>query len=173
MNLFQRIALWLINRITLNRVPDYIVGGANDPYLLRWFVIPRNPIFNIYLHRFLRDDDDRALHDHPWFWCSLLLLGSYVEHTIARGGIHRRTLRSAGSVKVSGPWRAHRIELIPWRPFGLERFLPEPQTWTLFITGPRIRQWGFHCPERGWVHWKEFTAPEDKGLIGRGCGETV
>ena len=52
--------------IATKRHPDFIVGGKDNPYLLRWFVIPRNPVFNIYLHRFLRSDDDRALHDHPW-----------------------------------------------------------------------------------------------------------
>jgi hypothetical protein len=56
----------------------------------RWWVIPRNKFFNIYLHHFLHSDDDRALHDHPWWNVSILLRsGSYVEHTIAAGGVGR------------------------------------------------------------------------------------
>lgn len=47
------------------RAPDFYIGGNANPYLLRWWVIPRNRFFNVYLHKFLRDDDDRALHDHP------------------------------------------------------------------------------------------------------------
>src|SRR5690606_35831081 len=91
----RRLIDWYIAR----RPPDFIVGGAERPYLKRWWLIPRNPIFNVYLHQFLRDDDDRALHDHPWPWCSILLDGSYIEHTIAAGGIHRRQLRQAPSIK--------------------------------------------------------------------------
>ncbi|MBB1061914.1 hypothetical protein [Marilutibacter spongiae] len=155
------------------RKPDFVVGGVEQPYLLRWFLIPRNPVFNVYLHCFLRDDDDRALHDHPWPWCSILLSGGYIEHTIAAGGIHRRRERSAPSIKLSGPRRAHRIELLKIRDFVASQ--PGNDTpiscWTLFITGPRLRTWGFHCPERGWVDWREFTDPNDKGMTGPGCGD--
>lgn len=143
------------------RPPDVVIGGAADPYLWRWFVIPRNPLFNVYLHRFFRSDDDRALHDHPWAWCSILLAGSYFEHTIAQGGIHHRTLRAAPSIRFSGAARAHRIEL--------EQERDGPAVWTLFITGPRLRVWGFHCPERGWVRWQDFTSPSDRGVAGPGC----
>lgn len=175
----RRLAEALIRRIT-RRPPDVIIGGADAPYLRRWHVLPRNRIFNLYLHHFLRDDDDRALHDHPWAWCSLVLAGGYYEHTIAAGGIHRRRWRPAGSVRISGPRRAHRIELHKhWvtRP-GTVRDgadvsqITQHQTvtcFTLFATGPTVRNWGFHCPQRGWVPWQDFTDPADPGLTGRGC----
>ncbi len=146
------------------REPDFVVGGKESPYLLRWWLIPRNRLFNVYVHCFLRDDDDRALHDHPWMWCSIFLQGGYTEHTISAGGVHQRTLRLAPSIKISLPQRAHRIELL--RAYGQPR-----ACWTLFITGPRVRNWGFHCPERGWVPWQEFTDPGDSGKVGRGCEE--
>ncbi len=60
---------------------DGIDGGPHRPYLTRRHVIPRNPWFNIYLHRFVHGDDDRAKHDHPWPSASLLLEGRYCEHT--------------------------------------------------------------------------------------------
>jgi hypothetical protein len=50
----------------VKRRPDFIIGGADNPYLLRWWIIPRNRWCNVYLHKILRDDDPRALHDHPW-----------------------------------------------------------------------------------------------------------
>lgn len=63
------------------RWPDMVIGDNDNPYLLRWYVIPRNRIFNIYLHKFVRSDDDRALHDHPWSWnMSLIIKGIYIEH---------------------------------------------------------------------------------------------
>jgi hypothetical protein len=40
--------------------------------------------------------------------------------------------------------------------------------WTLVITGPRVREWGFWCP-RGFVHWKAFTKSKNSGEVGRGC----
>ena len=61
------------------RAPDFIIGGAEDAYMLRWWVIPRNRWFNIYLHKILRDDDPRALHDHPWWNISIVLKGGYLE----------------------------------------------------------------------------------------------
>ncbi len=153
----MNFAEWIIARIT-RRPPDFIIGGAERPYLLRWFVIPRNRLFNVYLHCFKRSDDDRALHDHPWANCSILLRGEYIEHTIAAGGINRREVLSAGAVRLRWTGRlAHRVEL------------HAGDCWTLFLTGPRYRQWGFHCPEQGWIHWERFTAPEDIGSVGKGC----
>lgn len=139
------------------RPPDFIIGGADDPYLRRWYLIPRNPVFNIYLHHFLRSDDDRALHDHPWWNLSYLLEGSYVEHSIAQGGVNHRSDRKAGDWKFRTATAAHRVEL-----------RDHAECWTLFITGPRLRDWGFHCPA-GWRPWQEFTKPNASGEIGRGC----
>jgi hypothetical protein len=159
----SRIAEAITRRIT-RRPPDFLVGGQDNPYLRRWWVILRNPVFNIYLHQFLRSDDDRALHDHPWAWCSILLRGSYVEWSKPRPGsplnFHVERFH-AGSMRCHGPRYAHRLVIDKGT-----------DCWTLFITGPRVREWGFHCP-KGWVPWQRFTAADDKGAIGAGCGEIV
>lgn len=156
MRIFNRIL-----SIGQKRAPDFIVGGHEDPYLLRWFVIPRNPFFNIYLHEFRRSDDDRALHDHPWlFNCSILLDGEYLEHT--PDGMQ---YRCAGDWKFRWGRAVHRIQLL--QPLGRAKPI---RCWTLFVTGPRVREWGFHCP-KGWVHWRDFTDSRDSGAIGKGCGE--
>lgn len=145
--------------IAATRPPDLTIAGDAEPYLKRWWLIPRNRFLNVYLHRFLRSDDDRALHDHPWWNVSLLLDGRYVEHTVRAGGINVRTQRRAGDWKARTASSAHRIELV------------DGPCWTLFVTGPRIREWGFHC-RQAWVHWRVFTNPEDGGkTVGRGCGE--
>ena len=137
------------------RTPDRVIGGRDDPYMLRWH-ITRNHFCSAYIHLFLRSDDDRALHDHPWWNCSLLLENEYTEHTISAGGVHHRVIRKAGDWKFRGARSAHRIELHagPCK--------------TLFITGPRIREWGFHCPQ-GWRHWRDFTAGPNGETIGKGC----
>lgn len=156
-NLILRMAPRLI-ALSEGRKPDLVVGGDADPYLRRWWLIPRNRVFNIYLHHFMRSDDDRALHDHPWWNLSILLRGRYVEHTIDAGGINVRTERRAGQMKFRSACAAHRIELV------------DGPCWTLFLTGLRLRDWGFHC-RLGWVPWQQFTKPENPGEIGRGCGE--
>lgn len=149
------------------RHPDFIIGGHEDPYLRRHWLLPRNKFFNVYVHEFLRSDDDRAHHDHPWlFNASWLIYGEYVEHTITAGGAMVLTQRKAGDFKFRWGKAPHRLELAGMRLPGLCNEIP---CWTVFITGPRIREWGFYCMQRGWVHWKKFTAPDDKGSVGKGC----
>lgn len=146
--------------IAAKRAADLVVLKKGDIYLCRWYVIPRNKLLNIYLHYFLSSDDDRALHDHPWANASYLLKGSYIEHTIAQGGIHKRTKRKAGDfvLRASGK-QAHRIEL------------HNGPVWTLFITGPTYRVWGFHCPTNGWVPFFRFLAHDKQGDVGKGCNQ--
>lgn len=137
------------------RKPDFIIG---DSYMLRWWIIPRNRWFNIYLHQIRKSDDDRALHDHPWANCSIVLKGGYNEVT-PKGTFWRRP----GSIVFRRATARHRLEL-PVRNGGIN------YCWTLFITGPWQRSWGFWCPQ-GFVHWRDFTSPEDSSKTGRGCGE--
>jgi hypothetical protein len=144
-------AFAIVNMLTYGRSPDEVitdmVDGAEVPYLLRWFVKPKQEgEGNVYLHCFRRSDFDRALHDHPWESASILLCGEYLEHT-PEGTFHRK----AGDVVVREAEAQHRIQLMT-NDEGTE--LP---CWSLFITGPKVREWGFHCPQ-GFVHWTDFVA---------------
>lgn len=138
-----------------DRPADFKVGPPGDPYLLRWWLIPRNENFNVYYHRFLHDDDDRALHDHPWPSFSIMISGGVREFSI--DGVKDIP---PGACTYRDAEFAHRLELVEGAPAE-----------TLFITGPRIRDWGFLCPQ-GWTHWRDFVDPNDPGAPGRGCGET-
>jgi hypothetical protein len=197
----------LILNVACQRLPDLVVGADNvdGAYLNRWFLSPwrraqtrlrakaeTNPTWinraaarcanllpNLYLHEFLRDDDDRALHDHPSWAVSFILHGGYTEHTIAAGGIHQRRAMYAGHLRFLSTRHTHRIELMPswWmendfdKAWELHATVPgkRERCYTLFLFGPMVRDWGFHCPQRGWVHWKEFTAAGKPGEIGPGC----
>ena len=176
---------FLIRRLTplSEREPDEVIGPGTrsrkanghvdvpKAFLIRWFVIPKNRWVNVYLHKFIRDDEDRALHDHPFlFSISCLVLGSYYEVTMNAGGVRKRTMYSAGSVRLIGPWKAHRIELttsVVERSLGGGQVLwNRPKRipcWSLFITGPKVRTWGFHCLN-GWK-------PSDGFTKAGGCGE--
>lgn len=158
---------------SLRRPPDMIISREGDletPYMRRWYVIPRNRWFNIYLHEILQPDDERALHDHPWWNISLVLKGGYLEHMKGKpGDIHREYAiwRSPGRLVFRRAATAHRIGLAQkWdHTTGKYHWLP---CWSLFITGPRIRVWGFHCPQ-GWVPFDQFLLRTPTSSIGKGC----
>ena|ERR1700691_3391806 len=155
--MFSNVASFIIRNFS-NRAPDFIIGGDKNSYLKRWWVIPRNKFFNIYLHEILRPDDDRALHDHPWHNVSLILRNGYMEKTV-KGDFWRKE----GSITFRTAQTLHRLML----PIKQNSYVP---CWSLFITGPRFREWGFQCPQ-GWIHWSKFTNPENKGEVGKGCNQ--
>jgi hypothetical protein len=129
------------------RAPDEVVDGLDEkgktvPYLLRWFIKREEEGTGrrVYLHCFCRSDYDRALHDHPWSSTSIILEGEYLEH-LQDGTVEHR---KAGDVVSRSAEAQHRVELIGGR-----------RCWTLFITGPKVREWGFQCKD-GWVHNNDF-----------------
>lgn len=142
----------------------HVTIGVN--YLERWHIIPKNRFFNVYLHKFSGSDDDRAMHDHPWYSFSIKLKGQMIEH-------RRTVLQDNGditqNIKYGIPTRVP-VRRLMFRPAGYAHRLElvSPVAYTLFITGPRIREWGFHCPER-WKHWTLMSTPDGKPI--GGCGE--
>lgn len=65
----------------LCRIFDYkvIINCVKDPYLIRWYLI-RNRWFALFLHKFVRSDEDRALHDHPWNFIVMPIWQGYTEY---------------------------------------------------------------------------------------------
>ena len=43
-----------------DRAPDFVIGPIDNPYMLRWWLLPRNEVFNVYYHVIRHSDDDRA-----------------------------------------------------------------------------------------------------------------
>jgi len=138
----------------LPRSPDLCIGGESNPYLRRWYILS-TPLFRIYLHNMVRNDDDRALHDHPWNNVSIILKGGFVE--VTPNGRYPRLL---GSITVRKAKDAHRLEL----PKG------KRSSWSLFLTGRYQRKWGFHCP-KGWIPYEQFLKVDAHGETGAGCPE--
>lgn len=173
---------WAIAQHMSQRPPDFIIGPSDHPYLLRWFVVregrrwlglsrseradilerenqreDRGGGINIYVHRFLQSDDARALHDHPWSWRTIVLKGQYREYTPADpsnpSGLLKSRVVIEGSIgRRRKAFECHRVELIEG----------DPVT-TLFITGRKEREWGFHCAQ-GWRHWSDYITGS------KGCG---
>lgn len=120
--------------------PDECVSNKDGTYLKRWYLVRDHGVKNVYLHNFVGNDDDRALHDHPWDSVSVVLKGKYKEYMED----DYTAIRRQGDVLFRNADFAHRIELI------------NGPAWTLFITGPKVRDWGFLC-EEGWTHWEDFV----------------
>lgn len=121
-------------------------------YIDRWHLIPRNDFFNIYLHKYYGGDVQRAPHDHPWWNCTLILRGGFIEHTYMHSDANSFDKVTHYRVKWDVIKRKaediHRIEL-PAIMSGV--------TWTLFITGPKTRKWGFWEDDGDtWVAWETY-----------------
>lgn len=170
--LAPRVIAWCEKRkpnFQVMRRADYSDPNAEeDVYLRRWWFIPRNQFFNIYFHNMIRDDD-AALHDHPSWSLSLMLRGVLKERyqddperQRVQGVVKVRYI-DAGAVTYRGLHFAHQL-------------LVETEAWTIFITGPKIRLWGFWCP-KGWRPWTKYvkTGQDASGrgtsTEGIGCGE--
>lgn len=165
--------MWMLKP---KREPDFLIGPEGDPYMKRWYVIPRNRFFNIYLHNMLHDDDDRAAHDHPWWSLSLCLKGYIQEKQLVNPWDKIDTKAPSQWAWAWDPeYRLNAIQQGDWKYRGVKYShmlqLPRGEAWTLFITGPKIERWGFHC-RYGWRDFEKFT---DKGSgnssVGAGCGE--
>lgn len=150
---FMRLAMLASAEAIMSiRPPDVVIGDESDPYVHRWHVIERADHANIYIHRFFRDDHDGALHDHRMRNVSVILNGECDEHfhkepLVPRGdGFETYAVRRVpGDVVERAADVPHRISLIDRKPMT-----------TMFFTGPKERDWGFHTIN-GWIHWKKYN----------------
>ena len=81
-------------------------------------------------------------------------------------------MRHSGQILFRRPTARHRIELLRDYNYSVidRTHYREKPVLTLFITGPRVREWFFHCPQ-GPVHYMDFLNPDDLGSTGPGCGD--
>lgn len=126
------------------RMPDGsapFAAGQARPGIL-W---PSGPIA-VYLHRFHRGDEDKALHNHPWRWAlSLVLTGGYSEERRVGGAFVVQHIVRPLSFNWIGHDDFHRVDLL------------EADCWTLFISGPKVSSWGFWDRHTGeFIPWREF-----------------
>lgn len=96
-----------------------------------------------YLHNLIGPDQP-YLHDHPWSFKSHILSGGYVEVIHDHNRVQEVSQRHvSGSVLHRSSDFMHFISHV------------EPNTWTLVVTGPRIKEWGFYVATE-WMHFKDF-----------------
>ena len=126
---------------------------GQDPYLLRHYLLFKNRKsfpFNIFIHKIMKSDDDKDLHDHPWGFFHLILSGGYWEELHVNGDMNagiEKVWRGPGYWNIVSTDHKHKIEL------------GEEQPWTIFIPFKTKQNWGFwvkqtsqECPTgHSWV----------------------
>ena len=154
----------LLKRITRGVRCRVIVGKSKSPYLLRYYLWGWTPwntkkgsklvswLPGAMLHQFVRSDEDKELHNHPWKWAlSFILAGGYLEERMVDGKVTTFKVMP-GSINFIRDNDYHRVDLL------------EEDCWTLFITGPNTQSWGFlHRVTQKFTPWREFI--QDKGLV--------
>jgi hypothetical protein len=115
-----------------------IVNCDRQAYLKRWYLF-RSKSIGVFLHRFYRSDEDRALHDHPWAFITFIIWRGYIEHTPK--GVSRKW---PGMICYRpATWR-HRVELVYDKP-----------AWTLVVRFKEHRMWGF-WEKTGFIAWNKW-----------------
>ena len=121
-----------------------IYDRANkEPYLIRYYLLftdrEKFP-FNVFIHKFIRGDDDEDPHDHPWGFFHIILSGGYWEQVPIDEDDEPKFYKGFCKVwRKPGYWNivnakyTHRIELDD----------ASPKPWTLFIPLIHNNYWGF------------------------------
>ena len=97
---------------------------ATGVYVRRWYL--ETPLFSMRLHHWLHSDDSRNFHDHPWWFITLVLKGEYTD--CSPNGFERM---GAGKIAFRPALHKHTV------------MVDNGGCWTLLLTGPKIRKWGF------------------------------
>lgn len=117
------------------------LGREECPYMERWII--EFKLFSLRLHHWLYSDDQRNYHDHPWWFITLVLKGSYIDISPKNQDLiteeRVEELMSVGKIRYRPSKWKHTVKV------------SEGGCWTLLLTGPEVRDWGF------WVKRKDGT----------------
>lgn len=142
MRWFEKLANWCAWRGRVRIIYDHL--DPNLPYLIRFYPLFKDRPwwipFNLFLHQVLKNDEG-GLHDHPWWYLTLVLSGGYWEHTPTG-----RRWHGPGSILLRKSTSFHKLELNNGQP-----------CWTLFLCGPSRRVWGFINEHNEWEPWTSYV----------------
>ena len=124
-------------------------------YLDRWGLGVGHWSPGIAIHRITGPDSGRDLHDHPWWFGSLVLWGGYTEERI---NIREAVPAAADASQwpgVCAPGFENRRRWLSWQVMRLDEChritaLWGKVCWTVVVRGPHRRGWGFYTKD-GWI----------------------
>lgn len=105
---------------------------AHGVYNRRWYW--QTPCFSIRLHHWMHSDDERNMHDHPWWFITFILRGGYTD--VSPAGREELT---AGQLAFRPALHRHYVKV------------HKGGCWSLLLTGPVRRKFGFWVGEK----WKK------------------
>ncbi len=160
---------WLDRRGRCRIIPDPSEDIGN-PVIIRYFLFlkdkkrnlditekERNTPFNVFLHKICQDDP-RDLHDHPWWYITIILRGGYWEHT------DPELMWSGDNPKPSKIWYGPGSILFSRGGFHRLQLKDGIPCWTLFIRGRKTREWGFS--RNGiWIPNREYIQEDIKKSV--------
>ncbi len=157
---WERVAADLVRQ---GRYRVFPRRDKKGPYLLRMWLTPpvkKRKEFDaqnsVLMHYFFCGDDDKALHNHPWWFRTRVLSGGYVEHLPPMSWEPRSKLGPAWNDRMIQRVAGDTVE----RHLGDLHCVGEvaPGTFTLVETGPETVKWGFHPPGEEFVTSTKFLA---------------
>ena len=111
------------------------LGNSECPYAYRWLI--NFYFFSIRLHQWIGSDDLRYFHDHPTWFATIVLSGSYID--ISPKGEEQLNI---GSFRFRPALYKHKVKIL------------QGGCWTLLVFGKHFREWGFYAPKKsGKIIW--------------------
>lgn len=126
----------------LSRFNRLDIANAAGSVFMRRYRLLTTRWGNLYLHEILRSDEDKCLHDHPWRFITLILIGGYREELPTR-----TEWRPSGTLLYRpATWR-HRVEI-------------DRPAWSLVWVSRKVRRWGFFTRHG----WRAFVLGEPRPI---------
>jgi hypothetical protein len=152
---------WLYRMYTTRQVIRHPDGA---PYLIRYFLWkPKNKgRGRIYLHHIVASDHDRALHDHPWNFLSIILWGGYFEVAdIRQIPLHDEGWETWASSQLGQKNKWHGVGSVLNRGAGWRHRVivpPGKTAWSLVFTSAKVKSWGFFMKDDSFCPWKKYNS---------------
>jgi hypothetical protein len=135
------------------------LGREECPYVRRW-ILDLGPLGSLRVHHWLGDDEQRALHDHPWGFLTIMLAGSYTDVSWpewVKGVDWSRNVRILDQCRRSDILRPGSIR---WRPAKWAHTVQTTGAWTILWTQPKSRSFGFYQENKAtglkWIKANKF-----------------
>jgi hypothetical protein len=97
-----------------------ILGPKDCPVFHRWRI--KFGSYGLALHRFVNDMPPELQHDHPWWFITFVLKGSYIDHSP-----YKDDLMTPGRIAFRSASHTHSV-------------MQSKGCWTLVLSGPTVRK---------------------------------
>lgn len=146
MRVMSKFELFLRRRFQFKEIGWTEIGEEFTRFSL-W----RTKWFNVYLHRLNAPAWHPECHDHPWGFIAILVKNGYLER-VGKKDHHRRV----GSILFRPAEFTHNV------------ITPYGTSWSIILTTPKSRDWGFRPCERheevlplSWDEYREIYSKEN------------